>query len=455
MSALKQLKEKRAAVHATLVESLKAEQTAETRAKSDLILAEIETIGADISRIERADAIAKEIATAGVQEQRAGEVNKEEVAKSYRKNFFEHLRYGMPGNKWQRGISDEEVRSLINTRNAMNAAQTQEQRDQIAGTQSITYTQGASGGYFVPAGFVYDIEQATKYFAPLLDTVRVLDTASGQVLPYPTSNDTNNAWTLVSETTQVQDQGQSPNYATQGSIPGSQPGNVGLGHVNFNAYKGTTGLVKVSIELLQDSAFNLESFLREQFSRRLGRGYETYLTNGSGSNAPTGILTAIAASGATPVTAAGSSANDGTSNTGANSIGYADLINLIHSVDPSYRRGAAFMLHDTTVRFLKTLLDKYGRPLWVPAVKDGEPDTICGYKYVVNQSFPVLAASATTVAFGDWSKFIVRRVKDLSVIRLDERFADYGEVAFVGFSRIDSNLVDAGTHPLNVLKQHS
>jgi hypothetical protein len=121
MSALKQLKEKRAAVHATLVESLKAEQTAETRAKSDVILAEIETIGADIARIERADAIAKEIATAGVQEQRAGEVNKEEVAKSYRKNFFEHLRYGMPGNKWQRGISDEEVRSLINTRNAMNS----------------------------------------------------------------------------------------------------------------------------------------------------------------------------------------------------------------------------------------------------------------------------------------------------------------------------------------------
>jgi HK97 family phage major capsid protein len=142
-------------------------------------------------------------------------------------------------------------------------------------------------------------------------------------------------------------------------------------------------------------------------------------------------------------------------NTGANSIGYADLINLIHSVDPSYRRGAAFMLHDTTVRFLKTLLDKYGRPLWVPAVKDNEPDTICGYKYVVNQSFPTLAASATTVAFGDWQKFIVRRVKDLSVIRLDERFADYGEVAFVGFSRIDSNLIDAGTHPLNVLKQHS
>jgi HK97 family phage major capsid protein len=59
------------------------------------------------------------------------------------------------------------------------------------------------------------------------------------------------------------------------------------------------------------------------------------------------------------------------------------------------------------------------------------------------------------VAFGSWRKFIVRKVKDLQVMRLDERFADFGEVAYVAFSRIDSNLVDSGTHPLNVLVQHS
>lgn len=113
------------------------------------------------------------------------------------------------------------------------------------------------------------------------------------------------------------------------------------------------------------------------------------------------------------------------------------------------------MFADTTLRFLRTLLDKFGRPLWVPGVADDEPDTIAGYQYVINQSFPTIAASAVTVAFGAWSKFIARKVRDLQVLRLDERFADFGEVAYVAFSRIDSNLVDAGTHPLNVLQQHS
>ena len=128
---------------------------------------------------------------------------------------------------------------------------------------------------------------------------------------------------------------------------------------------------------------------------------------------------------------------------------------LIHSVDPTYRKGAKFMFADSTLASLKKQLDAFGRPLWVPAVKDGEPDTLAGYPYVINQSFPAIAASATTAAFGLWSKFIVRKVRDLQVVRLDERFADYGEVAYVAFSRIDSNLVDAGTHPLNVLQQHS
>jgi HK97 family phage major capsid protein len=226
--------------------------------------------------------------------------------------------------------------------------------------------------------------------------------------------------------------------------------------VNFGAWKGSTGLIRVSLEIMQDSAFSLEAFLTEAFAIRMGRGYEAYLTNGSGSSQPKGILPAIANSGATPVVAAGSAVNDGVNtNTGANSIGYNDLVNLIHSVDPTYRMGAKFMLHDQSVRYLKTLLDKFGRPLWVPGVKDGEPDTLCGYPYVINQSMPTIAPSATTVAFGSWRKFIVRKVKDLQVMRLDERFADFGEVAYVAFSRIDSNLVDAGTHPLNVLTQHS
>ncbi len=56
-------------------------------------------------------------------------------------------------------------------------------------------------GFFVPTGFVNAIEQATKWFAPLLDgsVITVMDTATGQPLPFPTSNDTTNAATIVDE----------------------------------------------------------------------------------------------------------------------------------------------------------------------------------------------------------------------------------------------------------------
>ena len=474
MSKKTELLEKRAKIHSDAVALMAKEQNAETRAQVKTMFVDIDAIGEDLKNIERSDAMAAELAT------RSGAVVSPEAQRSvsaneadeYRKAYFEQLSNGYANTKSaiSGGCSTRSLEILETQKRkveAMSAGERRsailkqiETRDQSAGTQSILYTEGNLGGYFVPAGFVYDVETATKYFAPLLDgsTIRIMETATGNVLPYPTSNDTNEAWTLLSENTQVTDNGTTPNYPANGGVaaPTANPGNVLLGSVSFSAYKGTTGLVRVSLELMQDSAFSLEAFLKEAFSVRLGRGYEYYLTQGSGSNAPLGFIPAIAASGATPVTAQGSFNEDAISgNTGANSIGWQDLVNLEHSVDPTYRRGAKFMLHDQTVASLKTRLDKFGRPFWVPAVKDGMVDTILGYPYVVNQSMSTIGASATTVAFGMWSKFIARKVRDLSIARLDERFADYGQIAYVGFSRIDSRLVDAGQHPLNVLIQHS
>src|SRR5260370_23375335 len=94
----------------------------------------------------------------------------------------------------------------------------------------------------------------------------------------------------------------------------------------------------MSLELLQDSAFDLEAWLAERFGERFGRAYEAALTTGTGSNQPTGLLTAVAASGVAPVVAAGSAESTGGLQTGVNSIGYSDLVNLEHSVAPRHRR---------------------------------------------------------------------------------------------------------------------
>jgi HK97 family phage major capsid protein len=316
-----------------------------------------------------------------------------------------------------------------------------EKRDVAEGAPMLSHIGTYSGlGYFVPTGFVDRIEQATKWFAPLTEdgVFNVIRTGTGQPLPFPVSDDTANAATIVGEAAPV----------SEVDITANQ--------VVLAAYKLTSGVIKASTELLQDSAFDFESWLAEQFGIRFGRGLEGFLTTGSGSSQPTGLLTALTNNGVTPVIAAGSSESTGGAQTGANSIGYSDIVNLEFSVDPSYRRNAKYMFNDQTLSSLKKILDKFGRPLWAPGIASDEPDKLNGYPFVINQSMPVIAPSATTMVFGDLKKFTVRIVREMNVQRLNELYAINRQVGFLADYRIDSNLTVApSTHPIGVLLQHS
>jgi HK97 family phage major capsid protein len=318
-----------------------------------------------------------------------------------------------------------------------------EKRDIAEGAPMLTHVGTYTGlGYFVPTGFAGRIEQATKWFAPLTDgsVLQLMNTDTVQPIPFPVADETSNIATIVNEAGTVEEE------------------DVTAGQVVLGGYKLSSGIIKASVELLADSAFDIEGYLSQRFGERFGRGLENYLTNGTGSSQPTGLLTAIIANGAEPVVAVGSSANDGSAATGANSIGYDDLVALEHSVDPSYRRNAQYMFHDQTLAALQRLLDKYGRPLWSAGIAVNAPDTINGYKYTINQSMPQIGSvsEANTVIFGDFSKFIVRKVQDMRMQRLNELYATTGQVGFLADYRIDSNLIASSTsHPLNILQQHS
>lgn len=358
-----------------------------------------------------------------------------QAERRYAKAFTSYLRHGMlPDGRGSKGVDAEDQAILLSHQ--------MEKRD-------LGITTGSLGGFFVPQGYVYQIEQAMKWYGGMLEATDSMDTSTGNPLPWPTDNDTSNEGELVAEGAQVTTQ------------------DASIGHITFNAWKYSTKLIKVSIELLQDSAFDIENYLMEKFAIRLGRKLNADFTNGSGSSQPMGLVTAVVANNGTPqawgvgsgpgvpLIAAGSAANDGGSETGATSIGSQDLVNLEHSVDKAYRTGAAYMMNDLTLRYIKTLLDKYGRPLWQAGLKDGQPDRINGYPFYVNNDMAPIAAGANTVLFGNLKKYMRRNVKELAILRLAERFADYGQVAFVGFARKDGNLLDAGTHPVNYLQQHS
>jgi HK97 family phage major capsid protein len=401
-----------------------SQKTKEDETRLDAALADADKMKTQIEREERLETVETEIRGAsrppasqpGIDLTQTASANEERQNK-YRVVWKRAMCFDGPGEYGFRGISADDRKFMTEFRDM--------------GTGGGNALQGTGGGYFVPVGFVNEIEEAMKWYGDMLRAGTILTTATGQPLPYPTDNDTGTVGELVAEAAQV------------------STADVTLGNVTFGAYKFSTKMVKVSIELLQDSAFDLESYLKDKFAMRLGRILNTKFTTGTGTNEPKGHITAATAG----PTAVGSSGNDGGSGTAANSIGSDDLVELEHSVDKAYRRGSSFMANDSTIKFIKKLKDKYGRPLWLPGLAVNSPDTILDYPYFTNNDMATIATTNKTVSFGRHDKYLIRRVKELSVLRLVERFADYGQVAFIGFARYDGNLLDAGTHPVKYLVQ--
>jgi HK97 family phage major capsid protein len=270
------------------------------------------------------------------------------------------------------------------------------------------------GQYLIPQGFMAELVKSLKAWGPMLDpgVTRRLDTATGATIPWPTMNDTSNTGALIAENAQV------------------TLSEIDFGTLSLDAFKYTSGVVLVSSELLQDSALDVEGIVRDAMSERIGRIGNNHLTVGTGSGQPHGIMVAAGA-GATAAS--------------ATSIVFDDLINLFHSVDPLYRASPTckFMFSDGTLKALRKLKDGEGDYIWQAAnPKDGAPATILQSPYVINQDVAAIGTGAKSVAFGDFNKYVVRMVKEFAIRRLVERYADYDQTGFIGFTRLDGELLD-------------
>lgn len=295
-------------------------------------------------------------------------------------------------------------------------ARTLEYRDR-AEYRAMGVATGPSGLYGVPNELMRPLEVALLTFGGMRQVATIIRTDTGATLPIPMTNDTTNVGEIVAENTTVSSQ------------------DLALTQLNLGAYKYSSKMVLVSVELMQDNAINLATFLGEALGTRIGRITNNHWTTGSGTGQPNGIVTA-ATVGKTSATSQ------------QNSILVDDLIDLEHSVDPAYRTAAKFMMHDSTLKAIKKLKDTSGRPLFLPGIATGTPDTILGYPFQINQSMTALGTTIKSILFGDLSKYIVRDVRGIELLRLDERFAEFGQVAFLAFARFDGNLMNAGTAPV-------
>lgn len=311
---------------------------------------------------------------------------------------------------------------------------------------------GSAGGYTVPPGWWQRLQVALKVYGGIANDFEQISTASGQPMNWATVDPTTIVGQLVGAQT-------SPPALLASSSPNNTNENSQIQDVDYTfgqgvlgAYMFTSGVQKISYQLANDDAFDLDAFVTARVGEALGRAYAQYAVSGSGSNAPLGIVTALAA--ATGLTSGGVltlgtgteiATLDGVAGTGStelikNALSFRSVLNVIHSIDPAYRSlGAKWYFNDTMALNQMAVTDNYGRPLWTPDPQVGEPDRLYGFPTVIDNNLPSLAASTVGgPIFGHLPSAMVQRtVQGTTLMRLNERYADFLQVGYIGHSRMD------------------
>lgn len=179
--------------------------------------------------------------------------------------------------------------------------------------------------------------------------------------------------------------------------------------------------IKVTEELLYDSAFNLENYILEQFGKALANAEEDAFLNGDGTGKPTGVF---------------HQTNGGIYLTEVATLKADDIINLIHALKRPYRKGAVFILNDKTIAAIRKLKDNNGAYMWQPSYQVGEPDRLLGYPVYTSQFAP-----ENKIAFGDFSYYNIGDRGTRSFKQLTELFAGNGMIGFVAKERVDGKLI--------------
>jgi len=276
-------------------------------------------------------------------------------------------------------------------------------RAQTVGTNS-------EGGYTVDTTLADAIDQATLAFGGVRSVANVFSTATGGDLGIVKNDDTSNVGELLAE---------SATAAAQ---------DASFGIVTLNAYKYSSKSMLITRELLQDSKYPLVPFLAELMAERIGRITNTHYTTGDGSGKPRGIVTA-ASLGKTAAA------------TGATT--FSELLDLKHSVDPSYRANATWMFNDSTLVALKKLsIVSANQSLWQPGIVGGAPSTIDGQSYTVNNDMASMSTATKPIIYGDMKKYWIRDVAGIEILRSDDLNMLKGQVTFVAFSRTDADMVN-------------
>ena len=346
---------------------------------------EITDLGKEIARLERQEALDAELNRP---------VNKPLTGKPGGKADTD-------GAEDKTGRGSEEYR-----KNFWNAMRSKAPMPDV--TNALQIGTDSEGGYLVPDEYERTLVEALEEENVFRQMAKVIQTSSGdRKIPVVASKGTA-SW--IDE---------------EGAFPESDDA---FGQVSIGAYKLGT-MIKVSEELLNDSVFDLQSYISREFARRIGAKEEEAFFTGDGKGKPLGVL-AAAGGAETGVTAASSTA-----------VTADELMDLYYSLKSPYRKKSVWVLNDSTIKAIRKLKDNNGQYLWQPSLVAGTPDTILGRPVKTSAYMPTIAAGAKPIAFGDFSYYWIADRQGRSFKRLNELFAATGQVGFLASQRVDGKMI--------------
>lgn len=302
---------------------------------------------------------------------------------------------------------------------------------------TMSTTTGSQGGFGLGPLVAADLVDTLKGYGWMRQVADNMTTSSGSDLGYPTSDGTAETGEVVAQNASAS--ALDPSFGTR----------------PMNTTKFGSKVFTVPIELIQDSQVDIISVVFQRARDRIGRVQNLKFTVGTGTGEPTGLVTAASVG---KVGTAGQTLT----------IIFDDLVDMIESVDeaslgmPDKQSGMpltapGWMFSQTLRKVVRKIKDANGRPIWLPSYEEGAvalaPAQLLGYPVYINNDMPAPAANATSLAFGNLHRYMIRDALQATLFRFeDSAYASKGQVGFLAWARAGGNLLDTSAVKLY---QHS
>lgn len=297
----------------------------------------------------------------------------------------------------------------------------------------VTNAQGegssTAGGYTVPDGFRQKLVDVRKAFGGFAANAENIVTTSGNPLEYPSLDDTANEGDITAESAAI-----------------ASGADLVFGTVTLGAYKytsagaGTNLPLRVPVELLQDSAFDIAGLVARKLGQRIARKQAEHWITGTGVGQPKGIVA--------------SSLTDDRALDTDDTPDYEDLVEFQDLLDEAYDPNAKWLMKKSTWSTLRLIVDTNGRPIIQDSTEgiSGVPERrLLGKPVIIDEDMPAISTTADTyiMAYGDFREaYVIRRVSNLVVVVNPYTRAANGEVEYSAWERADGTIQNRSAYKI-------